>query len=246
MKRVFASVTDEHITKVGKTNAGRRKPKAAQRAAKRTPGLNMEQMKQVRQYVERTLERKMEDKFYDDIPNQEQLVNGTPVMVPLCVPAQGVGQIQRTGEEVTVTNLFLRMALFGNPDGIEASPAYFNQQYRIMIFQWFQDNGLSTPTASDLLQNSTQPFSWYERQNAGTAFKVLYDNKGVVSGSQGNPDAQRYFDVVIPGKALRKIKFDGASTNATNQIYLFAFSNQTLAARAPILDWNSHCKYTDA
>ena len=198
----------------------------------------------VSRIVDKKLEVKAEKKFYDDIANDDFLYTSTPVIVDICQPDQGVTQIERTGEQIDICNVFLRAGLFGNPSGINGLN-YFDQQYRIMLIQWYPDSATADPTLGDLLQNSTRPFSWYERQNIGKNFRVLYDNKGLLSGSQGNPDAQVYIDVAIPGKRFGKVEFDGSGLAGTNHIYLVAFSNINTTNQAPKLNWSTHVTYCD-
>lgn len=200
--------------------------------------------KDVSEIVDKKLEKKAESKFFDLIGQTGQLVSSAPLVLDLCNPGQGASQIQRTGEEIEVKNLFFRGAIYGNAT-LEPSTTYFKQEYRIMIIQWFDDNGVTAPTTSALLQNSTNPYSWYERQNAGSKFRVLYDNRGLVSGSQGSPDAQHYLEFTIPGKKIRPIKFDGSATDGTNHLFIVAYSNQTGLAYAPYFRWNTHVTYSD-
>jgi hypothetical protein len=73
---------------------------------------------------------------------------------------------------------------------------------------------------------------------------VLYDLKTLVVGSAGNPDYSKYLEITIPGKQMKHISFNDATTAGEGQLYLVGFSTEV--TNAPRLAWTARLGYSDA
>lgn len=142
-----------------------------------------------------------------------------------------------------------------NPCGIRLK-YFFNtdQSYnacRIILFQWFDS---TVPTAANVLQNTATGLGTISDvlESNKKFIKILHDNTVVIAPTANNAGAilgqgiSDCYDVYIPGKRIRQIKF--ASSSATVQdgnLYCLCISDDSLVS-FPGVNWYTRVTFTDS
>ncbi len=151
--------------------------------------------------------------------------------IDLTAMAQGVSNVQRVGDSVTIHAIefnYLLTAATGAP------PA------RLSIFQWNEDTGSVVPTLGALYQNtgtqitvSPYPLNAVDQHDFG----VIFDE--VVSFQSSSASVSR--SVKIPLNC--RISFNGSATSGTGKLFLTTLSN--VAASGPVISYNVRVYYSD-
>lgn len=157
--------------------------------------------------------------------------------------AQGDGDSQRDGDQITVSSMEIRGFMY--PD----QPAGANNQvFRMIIFQWLLSD-LTPPVVNDvlLLAEYTSLYNHDKRYQ----FRILYDktySTGVGSTAAGDYHVTPVsFHFRINRGFRRRIQYQGGGTAGTNKIYaLLISSSDTLAVGSyPIVNWAFKLNYHD-
>lgn len=225
MVYVKKNTEDGTITKV--TNPRKRRGK---------PALTKKQAAAVRAIAKKQDEIAKERKQFDDAANTNTLVNAG-VFVQLTPVPQGSSAVTRVGEEIDPNGLFIRGELAAGSGGAAS------QQTRLMVIQWYPNGADHVISLPDLMTHATTPYSFRNRDFT-RQYKVLWDFKGSLVSSTGNPDFSKYFDINIPGKQMRNISYNGSGTDGENQIWLVGYSSEVTTA--PVFKWTSRFVYTDS
>lgn len=152
---------------------------------------------------------------------------------------QGVGLVQRVGQQITAKRLTGRY-------WIKASTS--NSVARVIIVQYKKQSSSSTPSLAKILENYSagtgsvwSPYSFTNQFNEN--FRMLYDKFHVVNAAS---DAGVAREISIPLNF--KIAYNGAATTdiEKNGIYMFMLSNETVASGlGPQISYGMRLAYTD-
>lgn len=202
----------------------------------RQRALNRSQRAEVKKLILNQQERKAHE---TDIASGTDISN-TIAFYDLFDPAQGDGEGQRIGDEVSLNALSFRY-LVGAGGGAVASTHYYG---RVIIFKWHPDTADDSPSdALDILQESAvtalRPADDAQRRKA----TFLYDRVHVIHGSTtgaGTPAIHVSKRIKLRGKAYFK---EGVATGK-NKLYIALLSN-TGTANAIEIDANLRVEYTD-
>jgi hypothetical protein len=146
--------------------------------------------------------------------------------------SQGDGDSNRTGDQVTPTNLeFRAQVLAGDASNL----------FRIIIFRWNPSDS-SAPTVTSILQgvaSTNAPLSALNRDNyRGKLFDVLLDR--LISVDTYNPSA--CLSEMIKLNAQKKLAYTAAGTTGMGKIYILAVSDSAAAAH-PSLQFDTRLNY---
>lgn len=193
-------------------------PKQSKKKEKKVP-------KQVKSYVKQAIKSNRITDYYKYSSTSTEITS-TMSATPICSITQGDGAQQRIGDVVDIAGIHVKFHII--QDKVST------QLPRILIIQWKPDNAEETPTATELLENPTDPQSQITEDKAERAkFTVLYDGFFPLLGSASNTSVPKR-DFWISGKKVSKIKFEGAQITGKNMIYLCTIGNY---ASGSCLSW---------
>jgi len=222
--------TDVYTTTAAKKKGSGRKRKSA---------LSLKQQIAVKAIAKSAVAKAPEVK-YKELPLTNSTMVNAGVITHLTALSNGTDSVSRLGNEVKPAFLSIRYRVVGNTSG-----ANTDQAFRIMLIQWRTPSGITgPPVMSDLFHDMTDPYSYAERAYT-RQYRVLYNQVGVVSANTANPDHLFQDRISLPGKVMKSIDFDDASsTNVENGLWLIAFSNEV--TNSPRMLWTGRFGYTDA
>lgn len=206
------------------TVSKKRKPRRQRRA------LSRGERSQVSRMIASRLDKELESKSVD-LERQTDNMSNAPSFVLLSNLTQGTTSNQMIGDEVTPTYLGLRLNPRGNVSGTAV------QRYRILVFQWVDNNSINPPTITEILQNSLDVYSYYIRGQKSA--RILADIKGTLAASSSSSDHSSYHELNIT-KGLKEIHNVG-NTETNNTIYVMFFSDQV--TNVPTCQWSSRLSY---
>lgn len=167
---------------------------------------------------------------------------------------QGVTDITRTGDTLTVRNIHMRMQWTYDSANTGDTPAFC----RVVMYQWHPtvDTNVAFPTIATILQNGysgapdmTSHYSHDQRFN----FHVLWDESFILVPPGGfgatsevyNSSLVRHFNHVLKKRLNRTVQYvAGSTTNASNQIILIALTN--LAVSRAAMAFSCLVEFTDS
>lgn len=186
------------------------------------PPLSRKQAQAVKSIAASSVKKMTPMKHYDNfIPlGATGAFGNNDVQVELASLATGDNNDEKIGQEVMPAYLSMRLAIGGNPSG-----AFQNSQDRVIVYQWHGDTVGDNPTGAQILTDET-PWSHYSTLNSAD-YTILWDSKATITASAGNPDFSHYYDVSIPGKKLKSLRFPNDSSEPkTGQIFLLQRSSR--------------------
>lgn len=141
-----------------------------------------------------------------------------------------------------------------NPTGIRLK-FFFNtdQAYnacRLILFQWFD---ATIPGATNVLQNVTTGLATISDvlESNKKFIRILHDTTVVIAPTANNAGSivgqgkSDVYDVYIPGKRIRQVKFASSSnTIQDGNIYILTISDDSVIT-FPGVNWYSRCTFTD-
>lgn len=173
---------------------------------------------------EQNLERKIDDRVKKglqmDAEWKHHTVNSngtaatTGTILDVSAITQGNADTQRDGDEVTANSLLLRYSM-GNGDTTNI--------LRLIVFQWVP---ATVPTVANILVLGGATYdalSMYNTDNA-QQFKILFDRQYALNNTGGGtPEVKTAVQKIYLTR--RKMKFNAASTTASNKVYLLWISD---------------------
>lgn len=161
-------------------------------------------------------------------------VTDTAAIFDLCNIAQGGGDSERNGDQLTLRSFEMRYDVvfpLVTPDGTNL--------LRVIVFQWHPN---STPTAATLLISSvTQPWNSPYAHDSRFQFKILYDKTVKISLNGPAVASERCF---IKSINKRKVQYNSGGNVGTEKLYLLVVSNSA-AVGHPIFDCVYKTNYSD-
>lgn len=155
--------------------------------------------------------------------NLASSISNSGVILPLASIVQGDYSTDRAGNKVLPTSWSIR----GNVTGSD------NFNYvRLVVFQWNDDNLVTTPQITELFENTSGTgslYSTFNRQNLGVQYRVLADKLLRVSHNNMNPDINKSRIIKLKGyKYLKEMTFQGAAVTGFGQIYICMISDSSV------------------
>lgn len=190
---------------------------------------------EVRAIAKAVVEAKPERKNYDYVDLSQIIYpyNTNPWVLDLTEVTQGSTDTTRVGNEITFEYLGIRALLRYNPS---ASVESFNA--RVLVFQWYPDTAVDTPTNVSILASTNYIQGYFNRENSGQ-YKVLFDQRMVMQNDSASPNAEHLIDIAIPKstKGLRKtLHFNDANTTGTNHIFMTVLCDTADGVDGPLMD----------
>lgn len=192
----------------------------------------------------RTLMKHQQELKYQTSNLNETTTAGTGAIAKIMTVAQGDSDSARDGDALYIKSLRVKGRVkFNNSMG-----ALLTQYVRLLVFQWYPDDG-TAPTVANILNNSgTDAEGIYGITNIdrNDQYKILMDKTFQVD-SVGNPARQFKKKLRCP-KRHRKQKFIAGGTDGSNQIYLLYISDtlSTTAGVVPTFTMQTFMSYTDS
>lgn len=154
-------------------------------------------------------------------------------------------QSQRIGNEVEIKHIQFNYSL----DVADSANIF-----RVVLFQWFQQDESNFPTIGDIFMNNGAGYPWLDMYNYENKknFKILYDRTHSLSSSAGNPFTtvvkQKFYGKRIP---MKRVKFYSnaesgfAARLVKGNIYYMFISDSAVIAH-PTIKFATRLLYTDA
>lgn len=161
----------------------------------------------------------------------DSTVDLTMLFQSLTAITQGDQDVNRQGSVIEPKSIELNLS-FNSVDT-------FNL-LRVIVFQWFMDDGDDPPTNTDILdyQHPLGVIAWHERKNS----RILYDK--LMAGSDTASNEILVIRKKI-NKKMRKIYYDGGLTTGKNNLYLALISDSGVASH-PNVKYYARVLYTDS
>lgn len=181
--------------------------------------LSKTQYKAVAKIANKAVLKRAEKKILDtDVGNLAANTTTGVVVTKVTPPSQGDSASSRDGDQIYVNSLHFRSML--------NCQANQNNEMRLIIIQWLEDDADATPVLGDILQNTGDLVSSMYVVNPARRYKILHDKCYMFDTNNGS--VRRRIDVYIPGKkmALRKLSFNPAAATGVGQFYIITGGHQ--------------------
>lgn len=219
---------------------GKIKKKFVKNAEKQA--LKPKQKKEVEKIVKANLNRELELKFvYSGNLFSLQAINNTGFLTKnIFTVAQGTLDTNRVGDALTwCGKLWLRCQWVTAGDNFNLC--------RVIILQWHPNDATAPTIANLFLPGPTGAVDVNSSYNHDTRpqYKILFD-RSVMIGPVGftNTCSKEFTTSISLNRASKHVQFTGATTNGTNQIYIYAIASNS--GNLPALTVSSKLFYRDA
>lgn len=208
-----------------------------------------------KRYVKSQITRNLTTKAHYVAPVNQDLSYDAPLVQKLSAIVLDNGGVElaseaRNSSKVRFTGMTVRGFLQGSSTAALAS----NTIGRMLIFQWFKDDGVDVPTYTDLFEqtggssfNVNEPTSTIK----GKYFKVLHDQRLAVGADSVAMNTNianiKLYSAYIPAsRARQSLQYNQDALTGKNQIYMIALSTVTNAStHEPILSFSSRLNFKD-
>lgn len=192
----------------------------------------------VKAYVKKTINRKFETKYDDEIINGFQLTQ-TLTLADMTGLAQGAAFNERIGSEIAIKRFITRYALFcGTSSSI----------VRLINLVWKPDNAVA-PLISSILANgpggAPDILSNYNRNNRAN-YTILSDRTHQLIAGTSSEYNRRVFHYEDYKNLPSYTSYTPTLNTGEHHIYSFLISDQTAGANAPSIYYSSRIEYKDA
>lgn len=212
---------------------------AAQRPFRRDRMQTLKKLnkRQIRQ-VKRIAHTGMELDYFDNGLSGTGVNAGGILQTGFSTPVQGDSDGERVGDQINIKAFNFRFDLvYGDA----------TNEFRVILFRWYQDNNIATPTIAQVLQNAAFPINSGINHDSLKANKLHIMHDKVYSLTQNGNNGALHRSLTIVGKKLgrKKIEFNNAAITGSNLIYA-VFISDSIAAPNPTINWYSRLTYYDA
>lgn len=214
--------------------------------------LTKKQKLEVQSLINKKVNQVVELKHHDLRADRQEIgcfgFQATTQFYKLTSITQGVGDIQRIGDEVSLKSVFVRMFTQFN-----SSPQDRNPIIRVIIFQWNEDDASALPVASDILQDVgilgipgqiVRQYTIDKDRKYTVLFDKLFNHS--LTGGQDVITSE----VFIDKKFNRKIQYGNGVTSGINQLYMMVQTSDNLGVAAsnelPLITFSARVRYYDA
>lgn len=165
-----------------------------------------------------------------------QSVDFSGAIIDVSAIAQGDGDTNRNGDQLTLTSYELKY------NWVQADTTNL---VRTIIFQWLPNTSAGAPTVGSVLiaaplGTATAPLAVYDHDNRYN-FRILYDKLHRLDAAhviQGN-------EIMITKFARNRIQFNGGATTGSNRIYILIISDSAAAAH-PTFYYDNKINFRDS
>lgn len=195
----------------------------------------------IRKYVNMTVQQQIvkraETKFH--VATQSIGVDYTGAVYDLTSINQGDTDESRDGDAIYWKSQTFNYRVYGGDT---------TNALRVIIFQWFGNTSLHTPTVGDVLQQYGSTLgvlsTYLHDGEQGTNFRVFYDK--TTTAVNGTDTVDKVFSVKVPLKyARKKCQFNAGSASRTNGLFLCVISDSA-ATPNPGIEYWSRVTFTDS
>jgi hypothetical protein len=168
---------------------------------------------------------------------------------------QGLTDQQRLGDRIQLLDLHIHGYIY-NHVGVGTNTL---TNYRIIVFQYFSDNGASAPSPANMLissaanAGSTQGTWSHIQIDRVYQYRIVYDSRPfttvgsasiAVLGSAGGTGIRTNFSFRVPLRRTdRNITYFAGGANGPNHLYFMVLSDQATIATNPTCFWSSRVRY---
>lgn len=176
----------------------------------------------------------MEQKFLDTSSPGNGVSSSGTILGPFNAVPQGTTQNSHIGDH-------LRMRRFDFRTNHVAGDA--TNFMRMIVFQWFQNTALQSPTPTILLQNlgANVASSINETNQDSPIFRIITDRTFSLSTGGSNQAVVRNFSIYGKRIPRKQQQFNNNLTTGFNQIYMMLISD---SITAPNPTSNVYCRFT--
>lgn len=192
----------------------------------------------VKREIENAMKRETELKYFDT-QFTGSISNSFTQSNNLTNITQGVGQLQRVGNEVILKSIQGKMHfIVGDTTNL----------VRVTIVKWHEDSGVcGIPTYQSILQSTvslpTDILSAYHVENS-PSYDILFDRTFVLNTAAANTSKVIKFYVPLKGRN-QKISFNDSAITGTGKLYLL-FISDSAGIPHPLIDMYFRTRYTDS
>lgn len=185
-------------------------------------------------YVKRQILKDVETKYIDSYGDVNPGTAGA--LVPFTDVSQGVTDVTRIGDKLTIRRLNLYYNLIG---------ADTTNIFRVILFQWYVNTNIKVPAISDILQQpANKPWLSTYVNDYQDQFHVFYDKKHAMSVSGGNNSI--YVKAKLKLKYLKKtVQYLVGGIEGSNKCYMIVLSDSTTVSH-PQINYYCRFQYDDA
>lgn len=164
------------------------------------------------------------------------------------IPVVGVAGSATTNARDSTIVRPLDLVMNGSLAWTEASTC---QYYRVVIFQWFEDDALTTPTVANVLETTNSSTTAdYGNCLANTddlhRCRILWDQLFTPPIMKEGSHTTHTIPFRVRVARLGRIRFAPASVNARGHIYMFSWGSNTAAqADTPIFRMDFRLRFID-
>lgn len=217
----------------------------------------------------KSLGRKIEDatseKKYLQIYNQTLAGDALPAVngyvKSLSDTPIGDTETSRDGSQLEIRSLEMKIIIELGTQAVGTNPGF--ERYRIIIFQWFENDAHRVPVMGDILEQtvaapnaSYNVLCSYNHDNR-YLYNILYDSglkrltfPGTLQYAGGGITQTDWchhtFNFFLKKFRRRKIQYNSGNNTGTNKIYMLAYSDVIAASNPPIIFFQSKLNFNDA
>lgn len=212
---------------------GKRKNYAKRKKNTRKPRLTLDSVNTKIKKIQKAIEYKHLDTFYND-----QVGLGGNVY-PVSNPPQGLLDVNRVGDKITITSVMLKMIL-------TQYDAPYNT-FRVLILR--SQSSAAAPSINNVFlvgsgPQAKNPAAWFYNLDffRSSKAKVLYDRTYTLQGLNSAEPRTITLSKKIPFR--QNVQFQGATTIANNQLYVMVVTDSANIPH-PDLVINTRINYFD-
>lgn len=192
--------------------------------------------------IKQVMDQNVEKKFTDTILINSAVGYDAPIVQKITNISQGLADASnRVGDEVVLAGMYLNVSC--HADTLET-------QFRVIVFQWRDDDASGAPVVGNILQSSGSNVTYmspYDHDN-GAQYTIVYDKSFVCIPGQANGYRQDICNKSLPKTGYqfqKKIHFNAAGITGTNNLYLMVVT-RNLVAGGDDFSFTSRITYRDA
>lgn len=168
-------------------------------------------------YVKKQIRKDIETKYADTQWNIG--IPGAGTITDLTNIAQGVSDLERVGDKISLRGLRLKMGVFSSNN---ADPAIC----RITVFQWHPDTAFSLPTVGKLFTYTAAPDIVYSPfvHDQANQFQILFD-KVVITQTNTQIEHVKIMRKVNMKYAKKAVHYSGGGVTGSEKLYISIQTN---------------------
>ncbi len=193
--------------------------------------------------IEKVVASEQEPKYLDTVAGYTNISAAGTINANLTSLAQGSGGIQRTGDQVRLRSIQLRVAGYQNNTTSVQEPNIV----RVIVYRWMYNTAVSVPTPTDVLSQSS---ILSIGQSITSHYNVLNERRGVV---QILHDSYHYTSLNANSFAFSwsleldsEVAYNPSATSGIGHLYLLILSDDAgVVSPCPSVAYSSRVIFQD-